>query len=314
MPTISSVKFEKTWSLPGIAFCAAMSADNSVLYAGLSDFSVRGMDPKAEPIDPKPISDARHNSYVTGLVCTGTELISGSYDGSLLWWNTADGSIVRRIEKAHASRIRRLALSSDRTLVASVADDMRTRLWNVADGAAIADWGDYELKTATGYPSMLYAVAFSRDGKWLATGDKTGHILVRALPGGDIAARLETPVMYTWDPTARQHSIGGIRSLAFSSDSKLLAAGGIGKIGNVDHLEGASRIEVFRWESGERLYEIEDTTFRGLVERLQFIHNDQSLVAIGGDHIVSLLHQREIDRDLFNGRIFRREDFLQFRR
>ena len=130
---------------------------------------------------------------------------------------------------------------------------------------------------------MLYAVTFSPDGKWIATGDRTGHVLIRESATGQIAATLETPVMYTWDPTARRHSIGGIRSLAFSNDSQQLAVGGMGKVGNIDHLEGVSRIEVFNWQTKERRFEIEDGKYKGLVESLQFGPGDAFLVAAGGD-------------------------------
>ena len=47
-----------------------------------------------------------------------------------------------------------------------------------------------------------------------------------------------------WDPKARIHSIGGIRSLAFSTDSTQLAVGGTGKINNIDHLEALARVEI----------------------------------------------------------------------
>ena len=109
-------------------------------------------------------------------------------------------------------------------------------------------------------------------------------VLVRDAATGEIAGRVETPVMYTWDPKARRHSIGGIRSLAFSSDSKLIAVGGIGKIGNIDHLGGSSRIEVFDWQSGERKHEIEDSKYKGLVEVMAFGPQNKWLAAAGGDH------------------------------
>ena len=61
--------------------------------------------------------------------------------------------------------------------------------------------------------------------------------------------------MYTWDKVQRLHSIGGVRSLAFSPDGKHLAVGGIGKIGNIDHLEGKARVEVFDWKAGKQIAE-----------------------------------------------------------
>jgi hypothetical protein len=88
--------------------------------------------------------------------------------------------------------------------------------------------------------------------------------------------------MYTWDPVQRRHSIGGIRSLAFSPDSAQLAVGGIGKIGNVDHLEGKARVEVFDWKAGKSLVEFASDKFKGLVNRLAFAPDGAWLVGAGG--------------------------------
>jgi len=284
-PTMpQAVKVEKTFSLPAIAFCVAKGEPASTVFVGMSDFAIHRIDLTAEKPQPTPISDQKHNSYVTGLVRAGDKLVSGGYDGAVIWWDAGTGQVVRRVESAHSKWVRKLAVTPDGTRVASVADDMMTRLWDAASGDLVASWGDYELKTPHGFPSMLYAVAISPDGRWLATADKTGRVLVRDIGTGEIAATIETPVMYTWDPKARRHSIGGVRSLAFSGDSAMLAVGGMGKVGNIDHLEGASRIEIFRWQDNVRLHEIEDTKLKGLVQALRFGPGDAWLIAAGGDN------------------------------
>jgi hypothetical protein len=88
--------------------------------------------------------------------------------------------------------------------------------------------------------------------------------------------------MYTWDPVERRHSIGGIRALAFSPDGRLLAVGGIGKIGNVDHLDGKARVEVFDWAKGQRTHEFPGGKVKGLVESLCFHPGGAWLLAGGG--------------------------------
>ena len=278
------IKVQKSFTLPGIGLCLASSPDKSLIYTGLSDFSIVRVDVAAEKMEPAVIGGNGHSSYVMGLVRCGEVLVSGGYDCSLIWWNADTGETIRRVGDAHARWIRMLAVSPDRSRIASVGDDMKTRLWDAATGECLAIWGDYELKTPHGFPSMLYATTFSTDGKWLATGDRTGRVLVRDVSNGQIAAALETPVMYTWDPTARRHSIGGVRSLAFSADSTQLAVGGMGKVGNIDHLEGVARIEVFNWQTKERRLEIEDNKHKGLVESLQFGPGDAWLASAGGDN------------------------------
>lgn len=284
-PTMpQTVKVEKTFGLPAIGFCVTQGDAATTLFVGMSDFAVHRIDMAEEKIEAVPISPERHSSYVTGLVRAGDKLISGGYDGALIWWDMASGDVIRRVESAHSKWVRMLAVSPDASRVASVADDLTTRLWDASSGDLIATWGDYETKTPHGFPSMLYAVTISPDGRWLATGDKTGIVLVRDFATGEIAARIETPVMYTWDPTARRHSIGGIRSLAFSSDSAMLAVGGMGKVGNIDHLEGSSRVEIFRWQDNVRVHEIEDNKLKGLVEALRFGPGDTWLAAAGGNN------------------------------
>ena len=95
---------------------------------------------------------------------------------------------------------------------------------------------------------------------------------------------VDAPGLYTWDPRQRRHSIGGLRSIAFSPDSTLLAVGGIGQIGNIDHLGAKARTEVFRWKSGETVHQIEDGKFNGLVEQIRFTPDGGAFVTIGGDH------------------------------
>jgi WD40 repeat protein len=116
----------------------------------------------------------------------------------------------------------------------------------------------------------------------VATGDKVGHVVVWELASGKQVATLEAPGMYTWDPVQRRHSIGGIRSLAFAPDGRLLAVGGIGKIGNIDHLDGKARVEVFDWRKGERTHELAGDRLKGLVERLAFHPGGDWLLAAGG--------------------------------
>jgi WD40 repeat protein len=211
----------------------------------------------------------------------GDAIVSGGYDGRLIWWNVAEHKQVRDVA-AHARWIRRVIGTPDATRVVSVADDMQIKVWDAASGELVTAFTDHSAMTPHNYPSMLYAVAASPDGKWLASADKVGHVVVWDLATYEKAAQLETPVMYTWDAVQRRHSIGGARSVSFSPDGTKLAVGGIGKIGNIDHLDGKARVEVFDWQAGTRLFELEDEQQKGLVEQIAWGPDAGWILTAGG--------------------------------
>ncbi len=264
-----------------ILFGLAVQPETSHVFAAGSDFLVHDIDVAEDK--PEDRSFSGHESYATSCVWQQGQLISAGYDGRLIWWDVAKGEAVRSVN-AHDKWVRKIAGSPDGKYVASVSDDMVCRLWSVKDGAQVREFRGHESRTPNHFPSMLYAVAFSPDGKHLATADRVGKTVVWEVASGKQAAVIETPEMYTWDPRARIHSIGGVRSLAFSPDSKTLAIGGMGKVGNIDHLGGVARVEVFDWKANKQQLEFSDKGYKGLVECLKYSDDGKWLLAAGGDN------------------------------
>lgn len=281
---MSNVSLKRTgeWNSQDILFCIAQDCANARLWVGSSDFKIYEVDLRPEKPN-RIVFQGQHQSYVTGLARVGQTLVTSSYDRHLNWWDLVERKLIRRVQ-AHDGWIRRVIPSADQTKVISIGDDMQCKVWDAATAEPIATFSDHPSKTPHHFPSMLYAVAASSDGKWLATGDKVGHVAIWDAHSYEKVGQLETPVMYTWDPKARLHSIGGIRSLAFSPDAERLAVGGTGKIGNIDHLEGPARLEVFQRATCERQLEIEDKNKKGLIEQIHWSADQQWLLTAGGDN------------------------------
>ena len=277
----TTLKISREISRDDILLSVAHLGDAGRVFVGSSDARVYELDTTQEKLEP--VAMEGHQSYVTGLVQTGNMLISGSFDGTLIWWDLESRQPVRTVH-AHQKWIRQLAISPDGSLLASVADDMVCRVWKTAKGKLVRELKGHAEKTPHHFPSMLYACGFSADGQFLATADRTGKAVIWDVKKGRQLATVEAPIMYTWDPKQRIHSIGGARSVAFSPDNSLLAIGGTGAINNIDHLEALSRIEIFDWEKGERTHEFSGDTYKGLVEQMVFHPENQWLLAAGGDH------------------------------
>jgi WD40 repeat protein len=260
-----------------ILFSVARVPNSARLVVASSDGKVHELD--ASQTTPQPRELANHDRYVTCVRLAGQTVISGGYDGRLIWWDLERGREIRNFE-AHTRWIRMLAVSPDGTKLASVGDDMVCRLWNIANGERIRELRGHAERTPQNFASMLYCCTFSADGRHLATGDRVGHVKIWQVDNGREVGSVEAPALYTWDGVQRIRSIGGVRALAFSPDGTHLAVGGVGQIGNVDALQGPSRVEVFNWPRRERVLEF--TGAQGIINRLQYHPQNEWLCAIGG--------------------------------
>jgi WD40 repeat protein len=159
---------------------------------------------------------------------------------------------------------------------------MVCRLWDAESAKLQHELRGHEPMTPTQFTSMLYTCAFSADGKLLATADRVGHIVVWDVVAGKQAGSVEAPELYTWDGKQRIRSIGGVRALAFSPDAKLLVAGGIDRVGNVDGLSAKARVDMFDWQEKKNIATLKCEK-NGLIEFLMFHPNGDWLLAAGGE-------------------------------
>src|SRR5262245_32087592 len=134
MPTNpEKLKQVKDFSTKAIIFALARTAAGKT-FIGTSECKVAEIDLNAAKPEPKELG--AHASYVTGLAVAGPVLVSGGYDGKLIWWDAEAKKQIRSVD-GHKKWVRRVRASHDGKFVVSVADDMVGRVWDAASGKLV---------------------------------------------------------------------------------------------------------------------------------------------------------------------------------
>jgi WD40 repeat protein len=128
-----------------------------------------------------------------------------SFNRNLDLFRVADGALVAGVISAHNNGTTSVDFSPDRQLLASGGRDGTAKLWHYPDMTLIRT-----LQESPGYRPRVFAVAFSSDGRLLAVGGQGGVQLFRVLDGKLIR---------------KMSGAVSTRSLAFSPDGQILAAG-----------------------------------------------------------------------------------------
>jgi WD40 repeat protein len=190
----------------------------------------------------------------------GLTVATGSTGGTVALWDVARGSKLAMLDagdKKAKAPVHCLAFSPDGTLLAAGCDDNAIRLWKVSrlgvdflpnavsllgsltpgDGGALSALCQLASRgltsdavvleqSLTEHKGPVFALAFSPDGKSLASASKDGTVVLWDMTSAPPKVR----------QTLKEHS-GPVLTLAYAPDGALLATGGADKIINIWEVE-----------------------------------------------------------------------------
>jgi WD40 repeat protein len=277
-PEPASVKIElvKELKLPTAVLALDAAPDGRILFAACLDGGIYEV--SLESGEHRRL--AKHNSYASGVTFlpkTGL-VISGGYDGQLLWLDPRELKTVRSVA-AHQFWSWQMALSPDERLVASVTGQYLAGGYKyepapeTEPSVKVFDTQTGELRWSFSHGPPVLSVAFSPDAKVLAAANMMGEIRVWDLHTGKELAAWTTPVFTSWGIIKSHHYVGGIFGLAFSPDSSELLACGMGPMNDPMAGNGKQTWQRFAWQENppRKTTQIrESDNGNGLMETITF--------------------------------------------
>ncbi|QJW95017.1 c-type cytochrome domain-containing protein [Frigoriglobus tundricola] len=185
-------------------WAVALSPDGKFAASGSMDGTARVWDVQSG-LEVAKYTD--HTSLVSAVAFvpgdgTNRGIVSGSFDGTVAFWKTADGQPAWRAE--HLGLVTALAVDPRGGFVA-VATENALLVLDLATGRERKRYGKFA--------APLSAVAISPNGKWIAAGDDAGTVRVWLV--GEDKARF----------TLTGHE-GGVRSVAIKDGGRWVLTGG----------------------------------------------------------------------------------------
>ncbi len=155
---------------------------------------------------------------VLGFTTDGQLLVSGSSDKTIKLWRVSDGRCLRTLGQ-QAGEVLSVAISPDGQTLASGSRDGIIKLWRLSDGTCLHtlkdtkdDWASLTGKSKTPRLDSVNALAFTPDGKMLASGND--DFTIKLWRVSDAACLNQFP-----------GNGSSVHTLAFSPQGQTLASG-----------------------------------------------------------------------------------------
>jgi WD40 repeat protein len=201
-------------TLPCRPFNVALSDDGAYLAVDCSSGAVHVLDLR----DSELRKVHRHSTLSFGVVWRGAEVCSAGWDGRVLCTNV-ETNTTTEIAK-YSVPLRWIARSKASGSIAYVVAD--GGIWVHADGAP---------RLIHSHQGEPYRVAFSPDGRYIASGDRDGVVMLSNLDGGGTVTRKQHESLITsvvWASDGLLSSSLDGKAVRWSRDLEVLAIDGHG--------------------------------------------------------------------------------------
>jgi len=143
-------------------FSLSFSPDNKLIASGSHDNTVKIWDIESEEC-LHTLKGHRHLTYAVAFSPDGKMVASGSFDKTIKLWDVETGEEIRTLT-GHENQIRAIAFSPDGSVIASGGEDGTIKIWETATGKRLQN-------ITVHVPSWVHGLAFSPDGKFMASSD-----------------------------------------------------------------------------------------------------------------------------------------------
>jgi WD40 repeat protein len=209
----------------------AFAADNVTLYTAGQDKTAKVWKFASDA----PTKNLGHPQMVDAVAWSpdGKQLATGCHDGIVRVWDVAKGAVLKQTA-AHMSQppnpapqaVYSVAWSPDGKQVVSASLDQSMKLWDAAAGTLVREFKPYKVKDfEKGHREGVFSVAFSPDGKTLASGSSDRTIKLWNVADGNVLRECVNPNLKPGPDGPVAHP-GWVYSVRFTADGKYLLSAG----------------------------------------------------------------------------------------